>query len=77
MRIALAQVWQETNTFNPIRTTRADFEQFGVTFGNDMLKKMADTNELGGSSSRSKWPEAGWWGLSAIPPGRTGACGRL
>ena len=58
MRIALAQVWQETNTFNPIRTTRADFDQFGVTFGNDLLEKMADTNELGGFiQSLRKWPE--------------------
>jgi microcystin degradation protein MlrC len=26
MRIALGQIWQGTNTFNPIRTTRQDFE---------------------------------------------------
>jgi len=58
MRIALAQVWQETNTFNPIRTTRADFDQFGVTSGNELLEKMADTNELGGFiQSLRKWPE--------------------
>lgn len=58
MRIALAQVWQETNTFNPVRTTRADFDQFGVTFGNDLLEQMADTNELGGFiQSLRKWPE--------------------
>src|SRR5262245_8721367 len=58
MRIALGQVWQETNTFNPLHTTRADFDQFGVTFGTDMLEKMADTNELGGFiQSLRKWPE--------------------
>ena len=26
MRIAIGQLWQETNTFNPLPTTRADFE---------------------------------------------------
>src|SRR5687767_703893 len=58
MRIALGQVWQETNTFNPIRTTRADFDQFGVTSGSQLLETMADTNELGGFiQSLRKWPE--------------------
>src|SRR6185436_17480187 len=58
MRIALGQVWQETNTFNPIRTTRQDFEAFGVTRGSEMLRQMATTNELGGFiQSLQKWPE--------------------
>jgi microcystin degradation protein MlrC len=58
VRIAVGQVWQETNTFNPIRTTRADFDQFGVTTGSELLEKMADTNELGGFiQSLRKWPE--------------------
>ncbi|MEX2025965.1 MAG: M81 family metallopeptidase, partial [Pirellulaceae bacterium] len=58
MRIALGQVWQETNTFNPIRTTRSNFDQFGVTSGSELLEKMADTNELGGFiQSLGNWPE--------------------
>ena len=48
MRIGIGQIWQETNTFNPRRTTRADFEQFGVLRGADIESQMADTNELGG-----------------------------
>jgi microcystin degradation protein MlrC len=48
MRVAIGQLWQETNTFNPLPTTRAEFEQFGVLRGDDMLEQMADTNELGG-----------------------------
>ena len=48
MRIAIGQLWQETNTFNPIRTTRADFEQFGVLSGRELIERMADSNELGG-----------------------------
>jgi len=27
MRIAIGQLWQETNTFNPLPTTQEDFEQ--------------------------------------------------
>jgi microcystin degradation protein MlrC len=48
MRIAIGQLWQETNTFNPWPTTRRDFEQFGVLRGPALVEQMADTNELGG-----------------------------
>ena len=48
MRIAIGQLWQETNTFNPLPTTRADFEAFGVVRGAELVERMADTNELGG-----------------------------
>lgn len=48
MRIAIGQLWQETNTLNPLATTRADFEQFGVCRGPDLVEQMADVNELGG-----------------------------
>ena len=58
MRIALGQIWQETNTLNPVRTTRQDFEAFGVSRGEEMLRTMATTNELGGFiQSLRKWPE--------------------
>lgn len=58
MRIAVGQLWQETNTFNPLPTTRADFDQFGVSRGDDLVEQMADTNELGGFiQSLRAWPE--------------------
>jgi len=58
MRIAIGQVWQETNTFNPLPTTRADFEAFGVVRGSELVERMADTNELGGFiQSLRAWPE--------------------
>src|SRR5262245_23284364 len=58
MRIAIGQLWQETNTFNPWPTTRADFEHFGVCRGADLVERMADTNELGGFiQSLRSWPE--------------------
>ena len=58
MRIAIGQLWQETNTFNPVPTTRADFEQFGVLRGTRLVEQMAHTNELGGFiQSLRAWPE--------------------
>lgn len=58
MRIAIGQLWQETNTFNPLPTTQADFEHFGVLRGRDLVEQMADTNELGGFiQSLRSWPE--------------------
>ena len=58
MRIAIGQLWQETNTFNPLRTTRDDFEQFGVVRGAELIERMAHTNELGGLiQSLRAWPQ--------------------
>jgi microcystin degradation protein MlrC len=58
MRIAIGQHWQETNTFNPLPTTRQDFEDFGVLRGPELVERMADTNELGGFiQSLRRWPE--------------------
>jgi microcystin degradation protein MlrC len=58
MRIAVGQLWQETNTFNPLPTTRADFDQFGVLRGDEVVERMAETNELGGFiQSLRTWPE--------------------
>lgn len=58
MRIAIGQLWQETNTFNPLPTTRDDFESFGVLRGADLVAQMAETNELGGFIQELRsWPE--------------------
>ncbi|MBY0523048.1 MAG: M81 family metallopeptidase [Gemmataceae bacterium] len=58
MRIAIGQLWQETNTFNPLPTTRRDFEAFGVLRGAELVAQMADVNELGGFiQSLRRWPE--------------------
>lgn len=58
MRIAIGQLWQESNTFNPLPTTRTDFEQFGILRGAELIEQMADTNELGGFiQSLRHWPE--------------------
>jgi microcystin degradation protein MlrC len=78
VRIAIGQLWQETNTLNPLRTTRADFEQFGVTRGAAMVEQMATTNELGGFiQSLRSWPEhpeiVGLVRLPAWPSGTAAA----
>lgn len=58
MRIGIGQLWQETNTFNPLPTTRENFEQFGVLRGQQIIEQLADTNELGGFiQSLRNWPE--------------------
>jgi microcystin degradation protein MlrC len=58
MRIAVGQLWQETNSFNPLPTTRRDFEEFGVLRGAELVERMADTNELGGFiQALRQWPE--------------------
>jgi microcystin degradation protein MlrC len=58
MRVAIGQLWQESNTWNPLSTTPADFEQFGVLRGRELVDQMAGTNELGGFiQSLRSWPE--------------------
>src|SRR5687768_7760903 len=58
MRIAIGQLWQETNTFNPLPTTLADFEAFGVYTGDEIVARLAETNEPGGFiQSLRQWPE--------------------
>lgn len=58
MRIAIGQLWQETNTLNPLATTRSAFEDFGIYAGAEILERFAETNELGGFiQSLRAWPE--------------------
>ncbi len=58
MRIAIGQLWQETNTLNLLPTTRADFEAFGIFEGTQLIDRFAETNELGGFIQTLRaWPE--------------------
>ena len=75
MRIGIGQLWQETNTFSPLATTRQDFEEFGILRGPALVREMAQTNELGGFiQSLRAWqapPEiVGLVRLPAWPSGR-------
>lgn len=74
MRIALGQLWQETNTLNPVPTTREDFEHFGVYRGRKFLEQMAESNDPGGFIQTLRgWPESpelvGLVRLAAWPSG--------
>src|ERR1700761_5715479 len=48
MRIAIGQLWQETNAFNRNLTTLADFQNWGVATGTEVLNKFGETGELAG-----------------------------
>jgi len=48
MRVAIAEVNQESNTFNPVPTTLRDFEDYGLYLGNDILTKQQGVGALGG-----------------------------
>jgi microcystin degradation protein MlrC len=78
MRIAIGQLWQETNTFNPLPTTRQDFEDFGILRGHELVERMANTNELGGFiQSLRQWPERPEIvGLARLPAWPSGAATR-
>jgi len=47
-RIVLGQLWQEQNTFSPVKTVLEDFEQFGLYYGDEIIERFSGVNELGG-----------------------------
>ncbi len=66
MRLAIGQLWQETNTFNRNPTTIADFEQWGLASGEDVVTQYGLTGELGGflDGLRQWQPDAELVGLA-------------
>ncbi|MCG3146796.1 MAG: hypothetical protein PCFJNLEI_00230 [Verrucomicrobiae bacterium] len=48
MRIAILQIGQETNDFNPNSATLADFAGYGIYEGAECLAKMRGTGQFGG-----------------------------
>jgi len=65
MRIAIGQLWQETNTFNRNPTRRDDFENWGLATGDAIVENYGETGELGGfvSACRAWRPEVEFTGL--------------
>jgi microcystin degradation protein MlrC len=53
-RIAIGQIWQEQNTFCPIKTTISDFKQNGLFYGKEIIEKFKGINELGGFIEAAK-----------------------
>ena len=48
MRIALAELAQETASFSPLRTGLPEFETYGLYYGNEVLERMAGAGPVGG-----------------------------
>lgn len=58
MRIAIGQMWQESNTFNRNLTRWSDFENWGIAVGPEILEKYGQTGEIGGLlSAIRQWPQ--------------------
>ncbi len=77
-RIGIAQIKQETNTFNPIRTDLPAFESFGYGIGDEVITKFGDVNEIGGFlDGLRRWDEPatpiGIIRAQASPGGKLGA----
>lgn len=68
MRIAVGQLWQETNTFNRNPTKLSDFKDWGIATGPDVLRKYGETGELGGFVAEcAKWdPNIEFVGLARM-----------
>ena len=48
MRIAVAEVAQETDSFSPLVADRNDFEAYGLYFGDEILERMRGVGPIGG-----------------------------
>ena len=48
MRIAVAEVAQETDSFSPLIADRSDFEAYGLYFGEEILERMRGVGPIGG-----------------------------
>ncbi len=48
MRIAFAEMVQETDSFSPMVADLADFEAFGLFFGDEILERMRGVGPIGG-----------------------------
>ena len=48
MRLALIDIGQETNDFNPVPTTLRDYEAFGIFEGSEIVAKLRGLGQVGG-----------------------------
>ena len=53
-RIALVHLMQETNTFNPVPTTLADFENVALLEGDEVLARSDPSGPIAGAQRRSR-----------------------
>lgn len=52
--IAIGQIRQETNTFNPVHTERSHFEDYGLVQGADIVERYGDVAEIAGFTELPK-----------------------
>jgi microcystin degradation protein MlrC len=55
-RIAIARIWHEANSFNPVLTTLDDFRRREWTKGEDALIEARDTRHRNGAGRVSQIP---------------------
>ena len=48
MKLAIAQIWQETNTFSPVLCGLEDFEAYRLHVGEEVILNCGDGQEIGG-----------------------------
>src|SRR5262245_28615366 len=48
MRLALIDIGQETNDFNPVPTSLRDYEAFGIFEGSEIVAKLRGLGQVGG-----------------------------
>ncbi len=48
MRIAVAEIAQETDSFSPLKADLKDFEAYGLYLGRDILERMPGVGPVGG-----------------------------
>ncbi|HZQ09834.1 MAG TPA: M81 family metallopeptidase [Anaerolineae bacterium] len=79
MRIAIGQLWQETNTFSPFITERKHFQSFRYYAGEDVLRYCSGGQEIGGFVKAAQAARAKGMEIEYIPLLAAGAwpAGRL
>jgi len=48
LRIAVIHIAQETNDFNPVLTTLADYESYGILEGDEIVRRLPGLGQVGG-----------------------------
>ena len=48
MRVAFGELYQETDTFSPVRTGIESFETYGLYQGNELLEHLVGVEAIGG-----------------------------
>jgi microcystin degradation protein MlrC len=57
MRIGIARLWQETNTFSPRLTSLDDFSRYGIHVGEEVLRHLDAAPELSGAAAAAEKAE--------------------